>query len=490
VALTGKIPRWNVGGPRQNKRMESTGHALRDLASRLGDATRALVADGDVPAASDAELLTLMQTAAGIARHAEAVLVEATAEVTARSDTGIVADRFTARHGARNASELVQRVTRVSGRTARDVVRAAAAVAEPVSVTTGERLPAAFPGMRAALIDGAVGLDGLVAVTGVVGDAARSTAHRLAADAELAAAARGEGAAAGPAPSADDLRVQAQVWAMFLDPDGAEPADAIALRTRGVTLGPARDGVIPIRGQLLPDVAGQLQRIFDSILNPKNSSPGPVFTEPGDTDEANSTRTDFRTRPQRQHDALATALSVAARAGELPTIGGGAPTLLVSVTADDLAGDGGFAHIDGIDSPVAVGVARQAACSGGIYRVTHDAFGRIIDITVSDRIFTAHQRKAITLRDGGCIIPGCSVPAAWCEIHHVLDAARGGPTSTDNGVLLCWSHHRTLEVSGWQIRMNRGAPEIRGPSWWDPTRTWRPATKSPTRLRRRAAARV
>ncbi|MGC5225508.1 HNH endonuclease signature motif containing protein, partial [Micromonospora sp. DT81.3] len=73
-----------------------------------------------------------------------------------------------------------------------------------------------------------------------------------------------------------------------------------------------------------------------------------------------------------------------------------------------------------------------------------DDRGRIVSIGTLDRVFNHHQRKAITLRDGGCIIPGCHIPAAWCEIHHVTDHALGGPTHTDNGVLLCWHHHRTL----------------------------------------------
>ncbi|MFD4421410.1 HNH endonuclease signature motif containing protein [Agromyces sp. NPDC058484] len=79
-------------------------------------------------------------------------------------------------------------------------------------------------------------------------------------------------------------------------------------------------------------------------------------------------------------------------------------------------------------------------------------------------------------------MPGCSVPASWCEIHHVIPDADGGPTHPDNGVLLCWFHHRTIDTSGWGIRMFHGVPHIRPPVWLDPGRTWRPATKSPTRL--------
>lgn len=97
-----------------------------------------------------------------------------------------------------------------------------------------------------------------------------------------------------------------------------------------------------------------------------------------------------------------------------------------------------------------------------------------MSIHTTDRIFNATQRKAIMARDGGCIIPGCTVRAAWCEIHHVTDHSKGGPTHTDNGVLACWGHHRTLDVSGWEIRMVNGIVEIRGPAWWDNARRWRP----------------
>ena len=80
------------------------------------------------------------------------------------------------------------------------------------------------------------------------------------------------------------------------------------------------------------------------------------------------------------------------------------------------------------------------------------------------------------------MIPGCRVPASWCEIHHVKEHSRGGETHTDNGVLLCWYHHRSIDTSGWGIRMRRGVPEIRPPSWLDPDGHWRTSTTSPTRI--------
>jgi hypothetical protein len=192
---------------------------------------------------------------------------------------------------------------------------------------------------------------------------------------------------------------------------------------------------------------------------------------------------DPRTPAQKRHDAFGTIVNTAARTGALPTIGGAAPTLLVSVRHHDLINNTGVAHIDGINAPVPLTVARHIACTGTIFRTTLDQNGRIEKIEILDRAFNASQRKAITLRDGECIIPGCHVPAAWCEIHHVTEHSRGGPTSTDNGVLLCWHHHRTLDTSGWHIRMTHGIPEVQGPTWWDPSGKWRPATKSPTRIR-------
>ncbi|MBZ4486854.1 DUF222 domain-containing protein [Microbacterium sp. cx-55] len=272
--------------------MESPVDTLRDLASRLGAAVTSVLAGDDVRGLSDADLRALLEVAGDIGRRSDALVIEATAQVAVRSEIGAIAERFTTRHGARTVAELVQRTTRVSGQVARSFVRAANAVAQPVAITTGQALPAAFPAMRAALADGVVGVDAVAAVASAIDGATRDASHRHAADEELAASARGIGAdrggmAAGPLPCADELRAQASVWAMYLDPDGAEPADAAAMRRRGLTFGRARDGVIPLRGELLPDVAGQLQRLCDSILNPKNRTAGPSFRpdpEPGDDD--------------------------------------------------------------------------------------------------------------------------------------------------------------------------------------------------------------
>ena len=225
---------------------------------------------------------------------------------------------------------------------------------------------------------------------------------------------------------------------------------------------------------------------------------------------------DDRTAAQKRHDALTAALGIAARHKDMPTLGGASPVVVVTVDANDLAthathatgaafggaafggagaasgasGNGGWAAIPGSGAHVPVSVAAQVACSGAIQRVLMDE-GRIIGITTTDRIFTVHQRRAIIARDKECLIPGCHVPASWCEIHHVTEHARGGPTHTDNGVPLCWWHHRSLGTSGWEIRMNDGLPQVRGPAWWDLAQHWRtPKLSLPADLPRKHLART
>lgn len=476
--------------------LERVGH---DLLAVVGE-----VFDRDFARSlSESEVLEMMAAAARIVRAGEALLVETTAQVSDRSDGIPTADRMTTRRGCASTSELVQRVTRVSKTRAADVVKAARAVLTPVALTSGEVLPAVLPSMRAAMATGEVGVDAVVAVAGPLLSSAAATTAVLAAEAELAATAVGAGADAAPPACAEELRAMATVWAMYLDQDGAEPRQGRAMRKRGVTIGTCRDGLHALRGNVLPEVAGQLQLLFDSVLNPRvDDVPGPsgaVFDDddadpetmdPSDPHAPLPSTADTRTRAQKQHDAFAGILNRVAASGTMPTLGGAAPTLVVSVRAEDLESGRGFAHISGTDEPVSLASARHVACAGAVQRVVFDDAGRIVALGTSDRVFGHHQRRGITLRDGGCIIPGCHVRAEWCEVHHVQEHSRGGPTHTDNGVLLCWHHHRTLENSGWEIRVTHGVPEVRGPSWWDAFRKWRPVTKSPVRMRERVQTRM
>ena len=483
------------------------------------------VLSGDVLAGlPDAERMDVLRIAGAAFRRVEAVVVETTA--SADPD-------FSHSFGCRGQNELLQRALRVDAAGATRVGKVADAVRRDVSPSSGERLPARYPALREAMLDGVVGVAGFLSAITPIDKAAYRFGREmlLEADAALADYARGcramerdvetgaddgavdgdedlahsgEEAKAGddePAPpaTAEDLRQFALVLAMVLDPDGPEPSEQGARHERFVTIGRLKDGLHAIRGNLLPDVAAQLQAIIDAQCNPKTDGPpmpgvhfrptdDAVPGDPGERDEPGVSGEpesfDRRSAGQKRHDALAAALGIAARHEEMPTLGGASPTLVVHVDARDVAAGTGWARIAGSQAPVGLHVAAHTACTGAIQRVLFDE-GRIVGITVTDRVFPVHQRRAILARDKECLIPGCHVPASWCEIHHVIEHARGGPTQTDNGAALCWWHHRSLDTSGWEIRMNHGVPEIRGPAWWDPHGRWRaPRPSIPTRFTR------
>lgn len=471
--ICGKRAGGNVGGPVFNGDMNSTVATLEKVVADLSG----VLADDALAALSDADRIEVLRVAGDALRRVEAVVVETVA----------TADPVDFAHGlgCRSMNELLQRVLRTDSRGAAQFTKAARVVTREIELITGRPLPARWPALRQAMLDGSIAVSGLLAATGAVERAGSriGTTERLHADVMLAAFARGVSSVDGPdvgdvAPpaTADDLRLFGSEIAVVLDPDGAEPDDRNATRSRYLTIGRERDGVIPIRGGLLPETCAQLQLIIDAQLNPKTQT-GVAFTEaPLDDDPFNSdprNMIDDRSPAQKRHDALATALAIAARHDDTPSLGGAAPTLVVHVDAKDVAaGADGWARIPGVDVPVSAAVAVHTACTGAVQRVLFDE-GRIVGISTTDRVFTAPQRRAIVARDRECLIPGCHVPASWCEFHHVIDHARGGATHTDNGVPLCWYHHRSLSYSGWEIRMVGGRPQIRGPAWWDPLQRWR-----------------
>lgn len=492
---------------------------MTSLAEELESIDRLLAdAMGSSGGESDGELLGVVQSLGAIQRRLDGAIVSMTDQIVGRDQRERDA-RFSTRAGCRDAAEVLRRTLLVDGHAARRYATAAAAVHREQDITSGGLLPGKFPELSAALADGFLSVGGFLACTVPLQKAVRiGVADRLAADAVLARFATGwpldgedaDPAETAPAPTTDELAALAAHIVARLDPDGAEPSDRAGKRRRHFTIGKLRDGSVPVRGELLPEVAAQLKKLIDSLMNPKAEDAGGVrFRSADDEDSPDDAgfddkhaaypayaghadvsdrpdglqrhkaesppqgSADLRTHAQKRHDAFATILMVAAASGGMPTLGGAAPTLVVSVTAEDFARRTGRATVEGAGYDVPLGAADHVACAGGVQRVLFDDNGAIVAIGTSARIFNARQRRAIVLRDRECLIPGCDVSAEWCEIHHVDEHAQGGPTHTSNGVPLCWHHHRTLDEGIWQIRMRNGKPEIRGPNWWDPYARWR-----------------
>ena len=87
------------------------------------------------------------------------------------------------------------------------------------------------------------------------------------------------------------------------------------------------------------------------------------------------------------------------------------------------------------------GVVRRMACDAEIIPMVLGGDSEPLDVGRGERLYTRAQRMAIIARDRECTWAGCTVPATWCDVHHTVHWARGGPTSLGTGALLCRKHH-------------------------------------------------
>ncbi len=92
-------------------------------------------------------------------------------------------------------------------------------------------------------------------------------------------------------------------------------------------------------------------------------------------------------------------------------------------------------------------------CDAAVHRTVTSGRSAILDYGTAVRTVPAPLWSAVVVRDRHCRFPGCDRHAGWCEAHHVVHAADGGPTSLDNLVLLCTRHHHLCHRSGWQAEL-------------------------------------
>jgi hypothetical protein len=79
---------------------------------------------------------------------------------------------------------------------------------------------------------------------------------------------------------------------------------------------------------------------------------------------------------------------------------------------------------------------------------------RILAVGEPTDIIPVHLRRAVIVRDGGCRMPGCRAPAAWCDAHHIVARADHGPTILTNLVLLCRRCHTRVHRRGWALTLH------------------------------------
>jgi len=76
-----------------------------------------------------------------------------------------------------------------------------------------------------------------------------------------------------------------------------------------------------------------------------------------------------------------------------------------------------------------------------IERAVFEPDGRV-EVSESARFFTGATRRALEVRDRRCTHPYCNEPVERCQGDHIKLASEGGPTTQENGRLLCAFHNR------------------------------------------------
>ncbi|TFD60640.1 HNH endonuclease [Cryobacterium sp. Hh7] len=499
--MTLTAPPAAAGSMPQGSRVEAVAQAGAILAAAFDD-----VRFGHL---DDAEAVAVLAALEGLGRKVDGVRLRATNDIGVRAEIDLGSGSLAYRNGCRNRVEFITQLACISGREAKRRLKLGETAVERTPL--GLPVPARYPIIAGGLTSGELGMESaeiiastLTALQGKVLPGDLDQVERaLVATATGAITPETVGLpGVGIRFTPDVLRAQAMEWQARLDPDGTAPSDDVTEAKSTLTFGLLRNGLYPLRAEVTPELRGIMDTLFDTYLSARSRTPMFVPTEsldgsaeldgldgsnteterfsadPFSSDQYNGdTRFDGdrRTAGEKRADILRDVFQAAARDPKTPTMGGAAPLVMIHVNATDLNAGRGVGWIDGVEAPVSMRRVKETICSGGAQKITFGDNGDVLYLGDKARCFTPKQRAAIAARDGGCIIPGCTIPARWTEIHHVLPWQQNGRTDIDNGVLLCWFHHHTIDTSGWKIRMINSRPQVRGPLLWDPTQTWRPA---------------
>jgi hypothetical protein len=134
----------------------------------------------------------------------------------------------------------------------------------------------------------------------------------------------------------------------------------------------------------------------------------------------------------------------------LPAAGGSNATVVVTMTLETLLGGLKAACLD-TGTQLSAPQARVLACQGSLIPAVLGSDSEVLDQGRSIRLHNKAQRTAILLRDKHCTAIGCTVPGAWCHVHHKVPWCKGGKTTVKDGTLLCPRHHTMVHQPEYQV---------------------------------------
>ncbi len=368
--------------------------------------------------------------------------------------------------GARHEREAVARAFGLGSRRALELLLMARATSPSIAIT-GAAIPARYPAVAGALAEAEMSFAQAHAIVATIEPAAsRADVEQLAEAEQLLVEAATDPAT--PLPP-EQLVVLARRCATLLDPDGVLPSDEQQRALRSLRIRQQRDGswLTVIRSPA--EDGSAIKAVVDAYSGPRvkvafhdeHCDRGGCSGVDCSSEEHSI---DDRSPEQKAHDALIAMVKAHAASGGAPLAGGESPTLVFTGTIEAYG-----AYVQGVRHPertltiehtsslVPIQHVDRLVCFADIHHLVVDELGHPLWLGRTQRLFTRAQKRALAKRDKGCRVPGCGMPVAWCETHHIVPWQLGGPTDVDNGILVCSFHHH--EIHAGRLRVEKAGPE-------------------------------
>jgi Domain of unknown function (DUF222)/HNH endonuclease len=232
-----------------------------------------------------------------------------------------------------------------------------------------------------------------------------------------------------------DFQRALRYWEQLADPDGSEAGGRDQFDRRTMWLVPSMDGMYlgkmtmdPISGSI---VAGELDRLEHELFEEDYQEAKERLGV-----ETPNLRQLQRTSNQRRVDAM---VEMARRSlGAKATDRRPEPLFTVHVDYETLTGRmcqlaNGVVMAPGQVVPWFPYALVERAVFGPSPRV---------EISKTARFYTGATRRGLEVRDLQCQNDYCDVPYEHCEGDHIQPYSQGGPTTQENGQMLCGFHNR------------------------------------------------
>ncbi|HET7397598.1 MAG TPA: DUF222 domain-containing protein [Intrasporangium sp.] len=214
-------------------------------------------------------------------------------------------------------------------------------------------------------------------------------------------------------------------------PREADRLDEARRQSRGLWFtAPNRTGMVGMSAVLDPEAAAIVKAAVEPLSAPC----------PGKDAQGHTVEPDPRSPAKRRADAL---VAIIGRGVSAPD---GLPVtdkakVVVTIDHDVLTGRLAGIGTTATGDVLTAGTVRRLACDAGIIPMVLGRESEPLDVGRQRRLVTKGLRLALIARDRGCSFDNCTVPAQWCDGHHVHHWARGGKTSLLTTALLCPRHH-------------------------------------------------